>query len=523
MKSMERAVRLLDRYAILVCLFAGLLAGALGVAGARTITLASASADLDRYATTLRARAEAINGETENALAAANLVKGIACGSSDLGHLRKIAFNARYIKDVGRITDGKLVCSSLLGILSPPFAIPPPDLTTGDGYQLWLQAGMLLTDKRALAVRTRNAGVMMDPSAYLDLVQQPFRYSVALVNSQSGRVLRSWGERLVGDSVLIARKDVSVDTGDDLMRITCSKDLFICTVAALSRGEAMAEHSVFIYGFGALGFLLGGLLSWIGFLLHRKPKPLTARLKHALQSNQLTLVFQPIVDLRSGRMVSAEALVRWVDHEGHAIPPDVFVSAAEENGTAGEITAYVVRHVVHIAGPLLRDHRELVITVNIVAADLSDPNFYAVLEQTFDASGIAREQIGLELTERSVARPDIAVSAIARLRALGHPVYLDDFGTGYSSLAYLQDLNVDVIKLDRAFTNSVGTGSVTVSIVPQILEMATALGLRVVVEGIETDTQYSYFASAPNHCHGQGWVISRPLSYDRLVSFKAEH
>ncbi|WP_455274392.1 EAL domain-containing protein [Rhizobium herbae] len=519
---MKRTVRLLDRYAILVCLLAALVAGALGIVGARTIALSLARADLDHFTNILLARAESIARESASVLAVAKRVEGDACGPDDLGHLRKIAFNARYIKDVGRIIDDKLVCSSLLGIIDPPFPIPAPDLTTAEGNELWTDAP-LLTEGRALVVRSGNANVVMAPSAFIDLVQEPFRYSVATINPEKRVVLRSRGERLVDDSVLLARKNVSVDTEDELTQVACSKDYLICTAAALSRDDAIAPHSIFIFGFGVLGFLLGGFLSLIGFLLHLRQKPLTVRLRHALQSNQLTMMFQPIVDLHTGRMVSAEALIRWTDREGRTIPPDVFVSAAEKNGTAGEITAYVLRYVSRIAGPLLHDNPELVITVNIVAGDLNDPNFYAALEQTLDASGIARHQIGLELTERSVAEHHVAVAAIARLGTLGHPVYLDDFGTGYSSLAQLQDLNVDVIKLDRAFTRSVGTGSVTVSIVPQILEMATALGLRVVVEGIETDTQYSYFASAPNHCYGQGWAISKPLSYDALVAFKAEH
>ena len=521
---MKQVVRLLDKSAIFVCLVAGLLAGALGLLGARAIAVSLAHADLDRYTNTLLGRAESIAQETDKALAEANNVEGDACGPSDLGHLRKIAFGARYIKDMGRIVDEKLACTSTLGVVTPPFVIPPPDLAAANGHEIWANTPLLLAEGvSSVVVKVGNANAVADPSAFLDLVQQPFRYSVAIVNPERRRVLRSWGHRLVDDDVLIALKDTSVDNIADLIRVNCSNRYFICAVAALSRHDAIARQSVFIVGFGVLGFFLGGFLSLIGFLLHRTPKPLAAQLRDALRSNQLTLVFQPIVDLHSGRMVSAEALVRWTDRKGNAISPDVFVSAAENNGTAGEITAYVLRHVASIAGPLLRDHRELVITVNIVAADLSDPNFYTVLEQTFDASGIAREQIGLELTERSTARQDVAAPAIARLRQLGHPVYLDDFGTGYSSLAQLQHLNLDVIKLDRAFTKSVGTGSVKVSIVPQVLEMANVLGLRVVVEGIETETQYDYFASATPHCYGQGWNISRPLSFEALVSFKAEH
>jgi sensor c-di-GMP phosphodiesterase-like protein len=521
---MKHVVRLLDKSAILICLLIALIAAALGVVGGRTIALSLARDDINDYATILLARAESIARETNEALIEANKLNGDACGPDDLRHLRKIAFTARYIKDVGRLVDSKLACSSFLGTVVPPFATPPPDFITADGRALWGNTPLQLADGvSAFVVQLGNANAVVASSAFLDLVHEPFRYAIAIVNPQKRDVIRSWGKRLADDRILIARQSTSLDTPDDLMRVECSREFLICSTAALNRREAIGRQSAFIAGFGALGFFLGGFLSLLGLLLYRTPKPLMARLQDALRADQLTLVFQPIVDLNSGRMVSAEALVRWIDRDGKAIPPDVFVSAAESNGSAGEITNYVLRHVGRIAGPLLRDHRDLAVTVNIVAADLSDPNFFAVLEQTVQACGIANKQIGIELTERSTVRQEIAVPAIAKLREMGHPVYLDDFGTGYSSLAHLQDLSVDVIKLDKAFTDTIGTGSVKVSIVPQVLEMAKALSLRVVVEGIETADQYSYFASAGYPCTGQGWIISRPLSFDALVSFKAAH
>jgi sensor c-di-GMP phosphodiesterase-like protein len=227
----------------------------------------------------------------------------------------------------------------------------------------------------------------------------------------------------------------------------------------------------------------------------------------ALKAEELTVVYQPIVELSSGRMVSAEALVRWTDRNGNIIAPDTFVSAAEAAGMAGEITAHALRKVTAQAGMFLRKNPDLRITINIVAADLDDASFHAELDSCLRAADISPSQTGLELTERSTAKLDVAVPAIARLRKMGHRVYLDDFGTGYSSLSNLQELNVDTIKIDRAFTCTVGTASVKVSLVPQFLDMAKALELGVVVEGIETEEQLDYFAGATPPCGGQGWFI----------------
>jgi len=119
--------------------------------------------------------------------------------------------------------------------------------------------------------------------------------------------------------------------------------------------------------------------------------------------------------------------------------------------------------------------------------------------------------VGLELTERSTADHKTAVHALAQFKNTGHVMYIDDFGTGYSSLAYLHELHVDAIKMDRAFTRTVGTGAVTASVVPQILEMAAQLDLLVVVEGIETREQAEYFRAAGRGILGQGWLFGMPV------------
>jgi len=123
--------------------------------------------------------------------------------------------------------------------------------------------------------------------------------------------------------------------------------------------------------------------------------------------------------------------------------------------------------------------------------DLNSPAFFAGLQQCVKIAKIEPAALGLELTERCTADRDAATQAIAGLKSTGHAVFIDDFGTGYSSLAYLHELAVDGIKIDRAFTATVGTDALIASVVPQILDMASQLGLLVVVEGIESSSRPS--------------------------------
>ncbi len=193
------------------------------------------------------------------------------------------------------------------------------------------------------------------------------------------------------------------------------------------------------------------------------------------------------------------------------MPPDLFIARAEAAGIADRITLYVVDQVILEMGELLRQQRSLRINVNMTAGDLQNPAFMAALDQRLGAFDIKPQQIGLELTERTAVDFSKATEGIKQLRERGHRIYIDDFGTGYSNLAYLGELQVDAIKIDKAFTRTVGDERGTVSIVPQIISMAHEHGLDIVVEGIETEAQANYFRGICDTLFGQGWFFGRPV------------
>jgi sensor c-di-GMP phosphodiesterase-like protein len=144
------------------------------------------------------------------------------------------------------------------------------------------------------------------------------------------------------------------------------------------------------------------------------------------------------------------------------------------------------------------------------------------LNEKLDGGPIQARNIAFELSERATSDRDVAVAAIRRLREKGHATFIDDFGTGYSNLAYLTELNVDGIKINRSFIATIGTDSVTASIVPQILAVARALNLSVVVQGIEREDQAMYFATDNPKIQGQGWFFGLPVPAKGLIYLCAE-
>jgi sensor c-di-GMP phosphodiesterase-like protein len=222
--------------------------------------------------------------------------------------------------------------------------------------------------------------------------------------------------------------------------------------------------------------------------------------------------YQQIVSLASGRIVGAEALVRWTDEEGFAVGPDVFVKIAEEQGFVESITRLVVRHTLRDFAATLRAQPDFRLSINVTATDLADSRFLPMLARALKRAGVAARSVAIEITESSTARHEVTIAAILRLRQQGHSVHIDDFGTGYSSLSYLHELSVDAIKIDRSFTRAIGTEAVTAGILPQILAMAGALHLQVIVEGIETRQQAEYFAALGQPILGQGWLFGRAVA-----------
>ena len=215
--------------------------------------------------------------------------------------------------------------------------------------------------------------------------------------------------------------------------------------------------------------------------------------------------------------------MRWVDEEGNLVSPDVFVKIAEEHGFVGTITKLVVRRALKAFSETLRQRPGFRISINASAADLGDPTFLPMLDDSLKGAKVLSKSVVIEITETSTANREVAMETIRSLRRRGHSIHIDDFGTGYSSLSYLLYLSVDTIKIDKAFTRVIGTDAVTVAILPQILAMAKSLNLEVIVEGVENPHQENYFSTTDRRMYGQGWLYGHPVPAEQFQELLAEN
>ena len=240
-----------------------------------------------------------------------------------------------------------------------------------------------------------------------------------------------------------------------------------------------------------------------------------AGLQLAVSRGEISVDFQPIVSLRMGQVVKLEALARW-DRDGTRIPPSIFIPLAERTGLINEIgTEVMTLGMVQLADWLRQDpSRNL--SVNVSGVQLQDPEFGANVLRLAEANGVAPYQLVLEVTESVFFDADCSlIKQLSTLRSAGARVALDDFGTGYSSLGRLQDLPVDIVKIDRTFVSMVQTGNERLPILSSMINMAHSLGLTVTAEGVETAAQADYLAAL--ECDSlQGYMFSVPEPQDRL-------
>ncbi|MGB6743072.1 MAG: EAL domain-containing protein [Terracidiphilus sp.] len=432
------------------------------------------------------------------------------CSHQELEYFRHLIYNARNIRDAGRVRDGRLLCSAIYSQEIPASSVLAKSHYP-DGTSVYIDRPPYLIPGVHVFLRQKgNAYVVEDPSFSINFARYRRDHDVLMTHAvndphggQGGFTPKVRGA--------VFDRNAAGRLGDTLYATRCSARNFTCVVSYGSVAASLHAERGELALKAALGGLCGGFLVLAFLVVYCNGRAMGPQLRRAIRNDRLEMVYQPIVDIVSGRMVGAEALVRWTDEDGLAVSPAIFVKMAEERGFAGELTELVVRHVLRDFGDWMRDDPEFRLNINVTASDLGDPGFLPMLEGALAAAGVAPQQLAIELTESSTVNLQVATKVIRRLRERGHAVQLDDFGTGYSSLAYLKDLAVDAIKIDKAFTQAISTQAVIGTILPQMLQLAEMLDLQATVEGIETAEQAAFFASLDRPVLGQGWFFGRPV------------
>jgi diguanylate cyclase len=241
------------------------------------------------------------------------------------------------------------------------------------------------------------------------------------------------------------------------------------------------------------------------------------------QGQEIHTYFQPKMDLRTGTLVGVEALVRWYHPTRGVIPPDEFVHIAEDTGQSALLTATVLEKALQQASEWKADGIELPISVNLYGSDLRSGAIVDRIAEVLEKHVLPAHLLQVEITEASlVSDPAGARRILNRLHGLGVRVALDDYGTGYSSLAYLREFPIDELKLDKTFAMGMLRDQTSWIIVRSTIELAHALDMTIVAEGVEDDVVCEELVALGCDI-GQGYYWSRPLAANELNRWMREH
>ncbi|MDN6859189.1 EAL domain-containing protein [Pseudomonas sp. CAN2814] len=499
--------------------FAGLLGATLILGGAAyltwTLVLKQTEQRLELLASLASSRADSTFAKATQALRSLHDSPLPRCSVDSIEQMRLVAIDTVAVKSVGYVEEEIFLCSSWgpIGKNVTPWA---QDFQTQDGVGVSINVQPReVPAKPMLALQYAAFHLLIDPEHFLETSLEP-GVSLAL-GTRDGRWL---GEPAEGFARVLTRIHAAPASG--------LKDGYVYTritrgnwqaVAAVSRKEMLSDLWQEQLLLLPLGLAMAGLWVWAVVRHTRKRLSPLADLMRAVAEGEFCAFYQPIIDLRDGRCVGAEALVRWLHEDGSVSMPDTFLPLAESSGLILPITEQVIAAACADLGSSLASGRLEHVSLNLSARDVATGHYQPYLAQAMRKAGIGAAAVWLEVTESCLINIEEARRTLAVSREAGHRVALDDFGTGYSSLQYLKRLPLDLLKIDRSFVQSLEQNA-GCPVTDHTIALARHLQLELVAEGVETQEQLQYLRLRGVQ-YGQGWLFGKAMPLPAFLAFVA--
>jgi len=442
----------------------------------------------------------------------------LPCGAEHLAAMRHVDLASSYIQAIGHVSGTRLDCSSL-GRVEGGIELGPVDFTTRAGVRIRRNVELPFALGRPMLVLEREGyAAIIHKALPLDVGAGDDQLAIAQFGAGQASPLTGRGKiepRWV-KSLFEGRNRTYVD-GEQVVAVVRSARYDTGTIVALPAVRASEAARSFALMLVPIGCIAGLALAFAVLRIARLQLAMPSVIRSGLKRNEFFLHYQPVVDLRSGEWVGAEALLRWRRPNGEMVRPDLFIPIAEEAGLIQRITAKVLELVGKEAGQLVSEHPDFHLAVNLSSADLGSHDSVGLLCALAERPGFRACNLIVEATERGFLRADVAKGVVKELRKLAFRVAIDDFGTGYSSLAYLQTFEIDYLKIDKSFVDTVGKGAATSQVVQHIIAMAQSLGLQMIAEGVETEAQATFLRERGVQ-FAQGWLFAKPMALKDILA-----
>ena len=306
---------------------------------------------------------------------------------------------------------------------------------------------------------------------------------------------------------------------DQMPTLTCSIGVAMYPLDASDGGNLIKQADTAMYaakeaGRNAYRFYTADMNARVQLRLQ-----LETDMRRGLMDDEFFLVYQPQIEMKTGRACGVEALLRWRDPERGVISPTEFIPIAEESGMIQALGARVLRDACRQVMQWHRSNMPLRLSVNLSVQQLQHDSWLGIVEDALSSSGLSPQHLDLEITESVIiTHPEKAVATLMKLKQMGVSITIDDFGTGYSSLSYLARLPIQGVKIDQRFVHGLEKNSNDEAITQAIIALSHSLSLRCIAEGVETAAQFN-FLRAHGCEEAQGYLIARPMPEAQLRSW----
>lgn len=310
--------------------------------------------------------------------------------------------------------------------------------------------------------------------------------------------------------------DVAGPGNDYIFVRSFAGDIPLKAEAGISFSAVRASYAELDIGFTLIACLMGVLVLIIALRYSRRSNLPLFDIERAIVAGEMKPYYQPVMNLRTGKLIGCEVLVRWVKRNGEVVPPGAFIDYAEMSGLAVPMTLSLMEQVRFDLEELCAEVPDFKVSINLFEGHFRDGSIVDDIQSIFGESGIDYRQLVFEITERRPLDDRDAVNhVVSAMHKLGVRIAMDDAGTGHSNLAYLQTLGIDIVKIDKIFVDMIRDANVQVPVIDGLISMAKDMDIEIIAEGVETQEQALYLRSKGVYL-AQGYLFSPPL---KLSSF----
>ncbi|MEE1672514.1 EAL domain-containing protein [Agarivorans aestuarii] len=433
------------------------------------------------------------------------------CSETSLTKMRQTVYLSSFIRDVGLLQNDLLVCTSVGGVLAEPVTLDKPSFTSALGYDIWLNQQLVIFDflHSGVVIRRGNFNVVIDSSTFAPLEYGDNQWE--LVSNRTSKDVHLAGTQGIYKDTNSPIYEEVTDNYHYFHR--CSENFDFCIALSLYNYTLFKNKTWFLVISILFSLAFGVLASIFSETLFKRHNSNSSRIRRGLRKQYFYYQIQPLVDLKTKRVIGGEVLARFKDPLGE-LYPDQFIHEISALKLSWPFTLLMIKNALsdlQASGAIQKDCK---ISFNIFPNDVENNNISELkhLPEVKNFSG----NITLEITEDLKLDSLVAIENINNVIKQGFEVAIDDFGTGYSNLAQLKSFRCQYLKIDKSFVFDLEAGSIRSSLVPHMVDIAHKSDLKVIAEGIENIMQSKVLEDLGVE-YGQGWMFGKPMSVEKFI------